>query len=351
VATAAGQERLLEVRELSVRFPSANGWVHAVDGVDLTAFRGRTLGIVGESGCGKSVMSLAVMGLLPPTARLGGEIVYHRENEAPLDLVQLDPDGSRMRALRGREIAMVYQEPMTSLNPVYTVGAQIDEAIRLHHRVSRRAAREQTVELLARVGMPAPRQRARDYPHQLSGGMRQRVVIAMALACRPRLLICDEPTTALDVTIQAQILELIQSVQKEMGTAVLMITHDLGVVAEVADEVAVMYMGKVVEYGPVRTVFRRRAHPYTQGLFRSLPDPDGGKRRLEPIPGMVPDPGRLPPGCSFADRCPQRMPRCGEEPPVVKLSGGHTVRCWLHGSASGVRSQRSELAAKVSDQS
>ncbi len=322
---------LLEIKGLNVQIGTGPRRVQAVNGVDLTLQRERTLGVVGESGCGKSVMSLSIMRLLPrQSARVRGQIHFSSAAGGRIDLNKLPPNGAMMRRIRGAEIAMVFQEPMTSLNPVYTVGAQIAEAIRLHDPPSRRQARARAVEMLDWVGIPAAAERARAYPHQLSGGMRQRVMIAMALACRPRLLICDEPTTALDVTVQAQILELLQRLQHEFHTAIILITHDLGVVAESADDVAVMYLGQVVESGPVRTVFAKRSHPYTQGLFRSLPRLESASNgRLHPIPGMVGDPRRLGPGCRFKDRCPVRMPLCDREPPLVQKRGGHQVRCWL----------------------
>ena len=323
---------LLDVRDLRVHFHTERGVVRAVDGVNLTIRRHRTLGVVGESGCGKSVMALAIMGLIPsPAAQITGQILFHRARGDVIDLVQAARKGREMRAVRGAKIAMIFQEPMTALNPVHTVGRQIAEAIRLHQGVGRREARMRAIEMLAKVGIPAPARRVDDYPHQLSGGMRQRVMIAMALACNPELLICDEPTTALDVTVQAQILELMQRLQEEFHMAIVLISHDLGVVAEVVDEVAVMYLGQIVEYGDVRDVFARRAHPYTDALFRSLPVLGSrGKERLKPIEGMVPDAAEVPPGCRFAPRCARRFERCGDPPPLNPLGAGHVARCWLH---------------------
>jgi len=339
-AEGAGSERrtapgdvLLELRGVRAHFHTAQGVVRAVDGVDLVIRRNRTLGIVGESGCGKSVLALSIMGLLPERqAEVSGEILFHREDGSVVDIAKLDPRGKAIRKIRGKEIAMIFQEPMTSLNPVYTIGRQIIEAIRLHQKVSAKEARERAIEMLRLVGIPAPERRVDEYPHQISGGMRQRAMIAMALSCNPRLLICDEPTTALDVTIQAQILDLMQKIQEEFDTAIVMITHDLGVVAGMADEVAVMYLGQIVEYGGVRDVFKARRHPYTQGLFHSIPVLGSReKKRLEPIRGVVPDPRFMPAGCRFADRCPRRMGACGEPPPLFEPAPGHLSRCWLHG--------------------
>lgn len=321
---------LLEIKGLSVWIGEGRDAVRAVDGVDLTVRREQTLGIVGESGCGKSVMSLSVMGLLPRhVSRVRGEILFRSADGRRIDLLKLPADGKEMRRIRGGEIAMVFQEPMSSLNPVYTVGAQISEAIRLHASISKRGAHARAVEMLDLVGIPSPKERAKAYPHQLSGGMRQRVMIAMALSCNPRLLICDEPTTALDVTVQAQILDLLQRLQREFKTSIIMITHDLGVVAGTADEVAVMYLGQVVESGPVRTIFAKQSHPYTQGLLRSLPSLTGSTKRLQPIDGVVGDSRSLPPGCRFQERCPVRMSICDQEPPLVQKRGDHQVRCWL----------------------
>lgn len=327
----AGDETILEVRGLKVEFPSKRGLVRAVDGLDVSVRRGRTLAIVGESGCGKSTAALAIMGLLPAEAQLSGAILYRPRRGPQLDLAQLDPDGEEIRRLRGAEIAMIYQDPTNSLNPFYTVGWQVAEAIRLHAPVSRQEARRRAVEMLARVGIPSPKRRAGEYPHQLSGGMRQRVVIAMALVNRPSILIADEPTTALDVTVQAQILELMQELQEEYGTAIVLITHDLGVVAQMADEVAVMYLGHAVECGPVHRVFEARRHPYTKALFGSLPGLTARPRhRLRPVDGAVPESAALRGGCRFADRCPRRMNRCRCDPPVVASEPAHSVRCWLY---------------------
>jgi len=320
---------LLELRNVVVRFGEGRGAVRAVAGVDLAVEAGATLGIVGESGCGKSATALAIMNLLPPAA-VRGEILYRRGDGTRVDLARLHPDSEAMRRLRGKEIAMVFQEPMSALNPVYSVGTQIAEAIRLHEPVSRKEAWARAVELLAGVGIPAPKERAKERPGALSGGMRQRAMIAMAIACNPRLLLCDEPTTALDVTVQAQILDLLKGLQAERGTTIIVITHDLGVVAQIADEVAVMYMGRVVERGSVRAVFAERLHPYTRGLLNSMPDLSRPRRRLTPIPGVVGDPRTPARGCPFAPRCPRRFSLCAEEPPTVAVAKGHTVRCWLY---------------------
>ena len=329
--TAAG-EVLLEIRDLRVHFHTDRGIVRAVDGIDLQIRPNRTLGLVGESGCGKSVMALAILGLLPGTsAQVSGTILFHGRDGQVVDLTRLNPTGSEIRRIRGAEIAMIFQEPMTSLNPVFTIGDQIVEAIRLHQAVDSKEAKERTRDMLALVGIPSPDQRMKDYPYQLSGGMRQRAMIAMAMSCNPALLIADEPTTALDVTIQAQILDLMAKLQKETNTAIVMITHDLGVVAAMADEVAVMYLGQIVEYGSVRSVLKRRHHPYTRGLFRSIPALGRqGKVKLTPIAGVVPDPRSISDGCRFGERCPERMQICDREPPMFEPEPPNLSRCWLH---------------------
>jgi len=317
-------KNLLEIRGLQTRFASDRGEVRAVDGVDLSLERGRTLGIVGESGCGKSVTALSVMGLVPqPPGRVaGGEILFEGE-----DLLRAAP--ARLRDLRGDKLAMIFQEPMTSLNPAFRVGDQIAEALLRHKKLSVKSAHSQAIEMLRRVRMPDPERRAREYPHQLSGGMRQRVMIAMALACHPKLLIADEPTTALDVTIQAQILELMRALRAELGTAIILITHDLGVIAELADEVAVMYGGKVVERGAVERLFAAPQHPYTIGLLGSIPRLDREAGRLNAIEGMVPDAAALPKGCRFHPRCPFAVEKCREEePPLLELTPRHFSACW-----------------------
>ncbi len=323
-------ENLLSVKNLKTYFRTEAGEAKAVDGVSFDIDRGETLGLVGESGCGKSVTSLSVMRLIPepPGKTVGGEIRYRGQ-----DLVQISDDD--MRKVRGNDIAMIFQEPMTSLNPVFTCGYQIDEAVILHQGLNPTQAREKTVEMLKLVGIPDPEQRANEYPHQLSGGMRQRVMIAMALSCNPDVLIADEPTTALDVTIQAQILELLEKLQTELGMAVLMITHDLGVIAEVADRVAVMYAGKVVEMSEVNRIFKTPRHPYTIGLLESIPKLNEQKETLSVIPGTVPEATRFPVGCRFAPRCSQADDVClREEPPLLaieedEVAGTHQVACWF----------------------
>ncbi|RMG17509.1 MAG: ABC transporter ATP-binding protein [Deltaproteobacteria bacterium] len=318
---------LIEIEGLRTAFHTDDGTVVAVDGVDLTICEGETLGVVGESGCGKSVTAMSILRLIPdPPGRIVGGTVRYRGR----DLLTLPEE--EMRRIRGKKISMIFQEPMTSLNPVFTVGDQIGEAVRLHEGASKREARDRAIEMLRLVGIPAPEQRVDAYPHQLSGGMRQRVMIAMALACDPDLLIADEPTTALDVTIQAQILELIKRLQEERGMAVMMITHDLGVVAETCDEVAVMYAGKVVERASVEEIFARPRHPYTLGLLRSIPsfDVTGAEKkgRLPAIPGTVPSLLALPGGCRFRTRCERVVEGCKvEEPPLVEVAPAHTAAC------------------------
>ena len=326
---------LLEVNNLRTHFPTRAGLVRAVDGVSFYLDRGELLGLVGESGCGKSMTALSVMRLIAPPGKIvGGEILFDSK-----DLLKLSD--SEMRQMRGDDIAMIFQDPMTSLNPVYTVGEQIAEALRLHRKLSHKQAKQAAIEAMREVAIPDPGRRAGDYPHQLSGGMRQRVMIAMALACNPKLLIADEPTTALDVTIQAQILELLDDLRKQRELAVLLITHDLGVVAEVADRVAVMYTGKIVEESPVDELFARPKHPYTEGLLRSVPKLTSEhvikQERLETIEGTVPRPTDLPPGCHFAPRCSHRMPRCIEgEIPLYHIEGEVSVRCVLYDLAAAV---------------
>ena len=320
-------QHLLEIRGLKTHFATEDGMVHAVDGVDLAINRGETLGVVGESGCGKTVTALSVLKLIatPPGRIVAGQILWRGR-----DLVPLSPD--EMRSIRSKEIGIVFQEPMTSLNPVYTVGAQIAETVREHEGLGRRAALEKAVEMLRLVHIPNAQRRVHDYPHQFSGGMRQRVMIAMALSCNPQLLIADEPTTALDVTIQAQILELIAEMKERFGMAVMLITHAMGVVAETAQRVAVMYAGKVVEEAPVGELFSRPRHPYTRGLIRSIPriDRAGRKERLAAIAGVVPSLLEPPPGCRFAARCEFAMPVCtAATPPLRRIASDHEVACVL----------------------
>ena len=328
------QNPLLEINNLKTYFNTMDGVVRAVDGVTLQIPAGKTLGLVGESGCGKSVTAHSVLRLLPKRTSeiVEGEICFRRADGQVVDMTTLAPDGDVIRTIRGNEISMIFQEPLTSLSPVHTVGRQIAEAVSLHQGVSKAEARERTVHLLEQVGIADAAQRFTEYPHQFSGGMRQRAMIAMALSCNPRLLIADEPTTALDVTIQAQILALMKSLQQELGMAILVITHDLGVIAEMADQVAVMYMGKVVETGDVRTIFKQPLHPYTVGLMRSIPQMGRAvKERLTPIPGSVPDPFSVPPGCAFYPRCPApKKAGCQQEVPLVEIEPGHWVRCTLY---------------------
>jgi oligopeptide/dipeptide ABC transporter ATP-binding protein len=325
-------DTILELRELQTHFATDRGIARAVDGVSFRVRRGETLAVVGESGSGKSVTSLSVMRLIPtPPGRIaGGEILFRGRDGQARDLVQL-PEPA-MRQVRGNEIGMIFQEPMTSLNPVYTVGDQIGETLRQHQGLDRAAARAESLRMLETVRIPAAARRIDEYPHQMSGGMRQRVMIAMALACKPMLLIADEPTTALDVTIQAQILVLMRQLQAETGTAILFITHNLGVVAEIADHIAVMYAGRVVEEGDVRAIFKTPKHPYTKGLLASMPRLDEDHRvpsRLGAIPGNVPSPTKVHRGCAFAPRCPLAVPACEEAPPPLfeTTAPGHRARC------------------------
>jgi peptide/nickel transport system ATP-binding protein len=346
---------LLEVKDLRTVFHTSDGIVPAVDGVSFSVEKGRTLGIVGESGCGKSVTSLSVMRLIAPPGRIeAGSIAFEGQ-----DLLELDDE--EMRQLRGKAIAMIFQEPMTSLNPVFTVGDQIAEAVRIHLKADEAQARTRAIEMLEHVGVPHARERYAAYPHELSGGMRQRVMIAMALSCDPRLLIADEPTTALDVTIQAQILELLKVLAHESDLALLLITHDLGVIAEMADDVVVMYAGEIVESAPVLDLFDKPKHPYTQLLLSSIPQLSTGKdTRLRSISGSVPNPLFYPPGCRFEPRCPFAMPVCREtHPPLVAITDADTtarpVRCFLYDEVvaavdpalvPAVRQQRADRAAQ-----
>lgn len=323
---------ILQIENLKTYFHTLDGVVRAVEGVSIDIQRGKTLGLVGESGSGKSVTAFSALRLLPKRISqiAGGQILFDRGNgSSPVEMTSLDPNGDKIRSIRGNEISMIFQEPLTSFSPVHTIGDQIAEAVKLHQMANSQEARERSIEMLAQVGIASPEQRFDEYPHQFSGGMRQRAMIAMALSCNPLLLIADEPTTALDVTIQAQILELMQSLQDEFGMAILMITHNLGVVAEMADEVAVMYMGKVVESADVLTIFKEPLHPYTVGLMRSIPKIGRDiKGRLTPIPGSVPDPFSIPSGCAFYPRCPApKKPACSEDVPLLEIAPGHKVRC------------------------
>jgi peptide/nickel transport system ATP-binding protein len=340
---------LLEVKHLQTHFFLDEGTVRAVDDVSFTLQRGKTLCIVGESGCGKSVTARSIMQLVDPPGRvLSGQMLFRRrrqdsgasESDDIVDLAKMKPNSIDIRKIRGKEIAMIFQEPMTSLSPVHTIGHQIGQVILLHTDATKQQAREQTIEVLRLVGIPRPETRVDSYPFQLSGGMRQRAMIAMALSCRPSLLIADEPTTALDVTTQAQIIDLMFKLQSEMGMAIQFITHDLGVVAEIADDVAVMYLGIIAERGPVDTIFNNPKHPYTQALLRSIPQVGPKARmRLDSIKGMVPDPYNRPKGCPFHPRCARRIPDVCNKilPDTVELEPGHDVRCVLYGGTGGAQ--------------
>jgi peptide/nickel transport system ATP-binding protein len=325
---------LVEIENLQTFFFTDEGVAKAVDDVSLVIPQGKTLGLVGESGCGKSVTALSVMRLISPPGRIvGGRVVLYEDGRA---LTLTDLPEPKMRKIRGAEISMIFQEPMTSLNPVFTIGSQIIEAVRLHQDVDKAEARRLAIEMLDKVRIPVPEQRVKEYPHQFSGGMRQRAMIAMALSCNPRLLIADEPTTALDVTIQAQILDLLRSLQADVGMSILIITHDLGIVAEMADDVAVMYASKIAEYAPVRELFGSPLHPYTDGLFKSRPALGRSKHeKLNTIPGMVPSPLNFPEGCKFHPRCPFRQAICEkEEPELREISERHQARCHFAGKLS-----------------
>ena len=340
-------ENLIEIKNLRTYFHLAEGVVRAVDGVDLNIKRKKTLGIVGESGCGKSMMSLSLLRLVPSPGRIeGGEILYHHtlhENQdnalsSVVDIIKMDPMGREIRSIRGNQISMVFQEPMTAMSPILTIGRQITEVITLHQKVNQAEARNRAIEMLARVRMPKPERVIDDYPFQLSGGMRQRAVIAMALCCQPQMLIADEPTTALDVTTEAQILQLMRDLQEEYGMAILYITHNLGVIAEIAEEVAVMYLGKVVEQTDVKSIFYQPLHPYTRALLQSIPQlkdvllRHDDARRLQTIKGMIPDPYQRLKGCPFHPRCPEAILGVCDtvEPKVIQMGEGHIVRCHLY---------------------
>ena len=318
-------DALLTIEGLQTSFRTERGFVPAVDGVSFSVRRGECVGVVGESGCGKTLTALSILGLVPKPggAITGGRILFEGR-----DLLKMTE--AELRDIRGNRISMIFQEPMTSLNPVYTIGTQMTDVIALHQGLGKRAARESAIEMLRLVGIPDPAKRMDDYPHNLSGGMRQRVMIAMALSCRPKLIIADEPTTALDVTIQAQILETLKELRQEIGLAVLLITHALGVIAEMAERVIVMYAGKVVEEAPVGDLFHSPAHPYTVGLLQSIPKIDGGKEPLHVIDGVVPNLGAMPAGCRFHPRCPKAKEVCStSEPPEVSVGPGHFAACWL----------------------
>jgi peptide/nickel transport system ATP-binding protein len=326
--------KIICVKNLQVHYDTLDGVVRAVNDVSLEINAGETVGLVGESGSGKSVTAYSIMRLLSKNGHIvGGQILYDRgDGSEPIDLTTVEPDGDLIRDIRGNEIAMIFQEPLTSLSPVHTVGSQIAEAVELHQAVSKEEARQRSIYMMEEVGITQADRVYDSYPHQFSGGMRQRAMIAMALSCNPALLIADEPTTALDVTIQAQIIELMKGLQNDFGTAIMMITHNLGVIAEMADRVDVMYMGQVMESGNVRSIFHRPLHPYTVGLLRSIPQLGSRvKDRLSPIPGSVPDPFSVPSGCPFYPRCPApKRPECEECVPLLDVEQGHKVRCTLY---------------------
>jgi oligopeptide transport system ATP-binding protein len=329
---------ILEINNLKTYFFLEKSTVRALDGVNLTLNRKSTLGLVGESGCGKSIMAMSVMRLIqsPPGKIVDGKInLYRKGSQEIIDIVKLDPHGPEMRSIRGREIAIVFQEPMTSLNPLYTVGDQIAEAVQVHQKVGRKGAVDRAMEMLKKVQISAPKQRFKEYPHQLSGGMRQRVMIALALSCNPSILIADEPTTALDVTVQAQILDLMNQLKADLDASIILITHNLGVISQMAAQVAVMYLGKIVEYAETRELFHHPLHPYTVGLLRSVPVLGRkGKNVLVPIKGMVPTPTEVIPGCPFEPRCPNAMLVCREQQPLLRdLHPGHQAACWLYGES------------------
>ena len=325
------REDIIKITDLKTHFFTVDGIVKAVDGVSFSVEKGTILGVVGESGCGKSVTALSILQLVPLPGRiLAGEILYYGE-DGVIDVTSYSPNAAEMRKLRGNEIAMIFQDPMTAFNPVYTIGNQVSEAIILHQNTEKSVARERTIELFDQVGISAPGQRVDDYPYQLSGGMRQRAMIAMALSCNPSLLIADEPTTALDVTIEAQILALLRELKSELDMSIMMITHDLGVIGEMADQVVVMYMGKIVEVAGVHSIFSNPKHPYTLGLLNSIPlITTEERKRLYTIPGSVPNLFEIPEGCLFSPRCPDRMDDCREDPPIFEVENGQQARCWLY---------------------
>ncbi len=333
--TNNGAEPILEVKNLKTHFFTDKGVVQAVKGVSFSLANGQTLGIVGESGCGKSVTASSIMQLIksPPGKIVAGEIIFRRQKRRAetIDIAELDPKGVEMRSIRGGEISMIFQEPMTSLNPLHTVGRQIAEVVELHQGLGRKESIKVAIDMLDRVRIADPEERIKQYPHQLSGGMRQRVMIALALSCNPSILIADEPTTALDVTIQAQIIDLMEKLQEDFGSSIIVITHNLGVVSQMADFVAVMYFGRIVEYGTAIDIFRNPQHPYTVGLLESIPVLGRRKEILVPIEGIVPNATTDIAGCAFADRCPHVMAKCREHLPMpAHIDGAHTVACWLH---------------------
>ena len=321
-------DNVIEIKDLSIQYATDEGIVKAVNHLNLQLARGETLGLVGETGAGKTTTALGIMGLIPdpPGVITGGEILFEGT-----DLLKLSKQ--RLRAIRGNKISMIFQDPMTSLNPVVTVGDQIAESIRIHEKLSRADAALKAKDMLELVGIPGDRYG--EYPHQFSGGMKQRVIIAIALSCNPEVILADEPTTALDVTIQAQVLDLISKLKKEKNTSMILITHDLGVVVEICDKVAIMYAGEIVEYGSLEQIYDQTAHPYTKGLFGSIPDIEAKTSRLKPIPGLMPDPSNLPEGCSFEPRCERSCQRCKEEnPPLIEIGNGHFVKCHNYGKVS-----------------
>lgn len=335
ITTTNSNHPILEIRDLSVHFRLEEGIIEAIHHVSLNIPQNKTVAILGESGCGKSVTALSILRLIDPPGRIvrGSILLRSRKysDGAPVDLIQLDPSGEQIRSIRGNEISMIFQEPINSLTPVYTIGEQILEAVVLHQKVTRKEAREIAIEALRQVGIPAPQRRVDEYPHQLSGGMCQRAMIALALSCHPQLLIADEPTTALDVTIQAQVLDLLKQIQQTKGTAILLITHDLGVVSEMADEVVVMYLGRVVEKGTLEQVFLSPQHPYTRALFQSVPSALIKRSQVLPsIPGTVPDYSQAPKGCAFRSRCTEEMHICQFPPKLLEDPDGHQVACWLY---------------------
>lgn len=338
-------EPILEVKGLKTYFYLHEGVARAVDGVDFTLAPGKTLGIIGESGSGKSVTTQSIMRILPspPGKIVDGEILLHLNDGRVVDLASLDPQGREIRTIRGKEIAMIFQEPMTSFGPLNTIGFQIMEVILLHQKgVDKKRARQMTIDLLSKVGIPRPHDLVDSYPHQFSGGMRQRAMIAMALSCNPRILIADEPTTALDVTIQAQILELLKQLQRETGMAIIYITHNLAVVSEIADSIAVMYLGHIMEQGSVEQIFKNPLHPYTRALWRSIPKIQGDLSRLVPIAGSLPNPFEVPRGCVFCTRCEVVIPGVCESspPPMIDMGDGHMVSCFHYQSSSDIASRK-----------
>ncbi|MFC3746046.1 ABC transporter ATP-binding protein [Paenibacillus sp. GCM10012306] len=331
------EQPLLSVQDLKIKIQMESGIMNAVDGVDFNIYKGKTLGLVGESGCGKSLTSRSIISINPKECETSGTITYNSESESALNglnLLSLKPTGKQIRSIRGRKISMIFQEPMTAFSPMYTIGNQIMEAIRTHQTKDKKEAKKIALEMLSKVGISDQAKRFDQYPHEFSGGMRQRAMISMALSCNPEILIADEPTTALDVTIQAQVLELMKSLQAEFGMAILLVTHDLGIIAEMCDEVAVMYLGKIVEQAPVKEIFNNPKHPYTKGLLRSMPRLGGNKsKRLDSIEGSVPMPINMPPMCGFYDRCKDRIEGVcnAQSAPKITISDEHMVRCFLYG--------------------